>query len=255
MPKERPRRWPLGHRAARDSRRTAPWSTWPGTARLGLMSPESCGAWPTRHWMKPGRTRPGGSVRRWRHEAVRRCRQPAAASATDARTRGWCSVGQRSRTCSCPASSAYSSQRESRRTYSTVFADELTAPSLHLRVYGSGLVARRTAVRFTRLGQQPGLVQAFSQALGLAAGQAGVRRSVENGRHVVIHAAALPLSGTADPFYEVGRGSPRHLVHASMVAGMHASGGSPRRPGATYSRYPRCQPSRPVTYSRVRCVP
>ena len=77
-------------------------------------------------------------------------------------------------------------------------------------------------MRFTRLGQQPGLVQAFSQAFGLAAGQAGVRRGVENGRHVVIHAAALPLSGTADPLYEVGRCSPRHLFHASMVAGMHA---------------------------------
>ncbi len=77
-------------------------------------------------------------------------------------------------------------------------------------------------MRFTRLGQQPGLVQAFSQAFGLAAGQVGVRRGVENGRHVVIHTAALPLSGTADPFDEIGRCSPRHLLHASMIAGMHA---------------------------------
>src|SRR5208337_1038526 len=109
---------------------------------------------------------------------------------------------------------------------------------------GSGLLARRTAVRFTRLVQQPGLVQAFSQAFGLAAGQAGVRRGVENGRHVVIHTAALPLSGTADPFYELGRCSPRHLLHASMIAGMHALtaaiNGSSLYPFTSYHWYHLC---------------
>jgi len=77
-------------------------------------------------------------------------------------------------------------------------------------------------VKFTRLGQQAGLVQALSQSLGLAAGQARVRRGVEYGRHVVIHAAVLPLSSMADPFDEVTWCSPRHLFHAFMVAGMHA---------------------------------
>jgi hypothetical protein len=79
-------------------------------------------------------------------------------------------------------------------------------------------------VAFTGLGQQAGLVQAFPQALGLTASQARVRRCVEYSGHIVIHAAVLPLGSTADPFEEVGWRSPRHLLHASMIAGMHAPG-------------------------------
>jgi hypothetical protein len=77
-------------------------------------------------------------------------------------------------------------------------------------------------VTFTGLGQQAGLVQAFPQALGLATGQARVRRGVEYGGYVVIHAPALPLGSTPDPFDQVGRRSPRHLFHATMIAGMHS---------------------------------
>jgi hypothetical protein len=76
---------------------------------------------------------------------------------------------------------------------------------------------------FTGLGQQAGLVQAFPQALGLAAGQVRVRRGIEHGGHVVIHAAMLPPGGTADPLDKLRRRSPRHLFHACMVAGMHSS--------------------------------
>jgi hypothetical protein len=77
-------------------------------------------------------------------------------------------------------------------------------------------------VTFTGLGQQAGLVQAFPQALGLAAGQARVRRGIEYGGYVVIHTAALPPGSKADPFDEVDWRSPRHLFHASMIAGMHS---------------------------------
>ena len=41
-------------------------STWPGTARLRLMSPASCGAWPARRWTRPGGTRLSG----WGHDWV-----------------------------------------------------------------------------------------------------------------------------------------------------------------------------------------
>ena len=58
--------------------------------------------------------------------------------------------------------------------------------------------SRRTTATFTRLGKQPSLVQAFPQALGLATGQARVSRGVEHGCHIIIHAAALPLSSMAN---------------------------------------------------------
>lgn len=88
-----------------------------------------------------------------------------------------------------------------------------------------------------RLGQQPGLVKTFPQALRFAAGHAWVRGGIENSRHVIVHAAVLSLSRAAHTCDQLGWCPPRHLLHAYMVAGMHAPWHElTERPHQVYSR-------------------
>ena len=112
----------------------------------------------------------------------------------------------------------------SRRRYSPVVTDELRQRRACARTpaCARSSFARRATTTFTRLGQQPGQVQPFPQTPSLVAGQARIGRGVEHGRHVVVHAAVLPLSSTTHPLDQIGWRPPRHLFHAYMLAGMHA---------------------------------